>query len=722
VKKIMEKKSKKPDSITLKVNVTLEQVKDREIPEAMAYAFDQNGQFLTSAQLHDNKKSERAVRLELPRELLGTTVRVLLGPQLIEENSEMPSWMIKMVQKSERQKKMPSLAVLKRRGAYEKRIRLHTEIETLKVAILPPDWTKWLQCKCVVQGRLIKFLTLPDGTTKEMGVCNACVSIYEVDSFPKFILQLPERDLFRLREDLRVIVEKKPPRFPPKKLLSAHIEENQIATKLEPVFTAASVPQLRQALIANTNLLVNFVCTLKWLHFYFHTDFIKCVKTDEQGRFKTTIWYLCSGDKPDLYFKAGQCIGGTWTIIYDPGVACNTYWNFECGSEVVLEVNDPAAIVCAPPIPVNLPQGVTGLWVMPYGVGGQRMDEIMSSGLTNYGGIVDAPFGGRLGLRHGYSSAIPLVGPNKPFYYRWRYKKESEPDWHDLAGLVAETVVRHYVDEDLSKPDEPPTFPTYTLGPHSKLGKHLYEFKPHKPQPQIPGHHIYWPTDTWFADIYTGIMHSTNLPGGVDISAGKYKFKLEIYDQKGKRVAPGPSTFQFIVPTGYASDGVTIDSRLALLSEIEDDGFVFCIHVDNRKCAATIDAPTIGGVSAGDECGFLRYISGDQVRIDFHALHPANFATFDFWLKRAAKTLYPVWDEEVAANPAGDYEGDGNGNFWKSDFSTGALLELCPEAAFAEILRVRAKCTNGWNRLSQYDAHDERAFALAKETSDGATT
>lgn len=762
-------KEKKIAPLTLTVKVRLEQAKDKELPEVMVYAFNLTGQFLTSVTLPKGEQSE--VKLELPLELRGTTIRVLLGPPLAEEPDGIPSWLTILMRKSEGQTEIPLPAVLVRRGAYEKRVRLHTEHETLNLIIFPPNWTKWLLCPCVVRGRLVKRLTLPDGTIKDLGVCHACVKIYEVDKFPILILHLPEHDLFRLRDDLRIIIEKRlpkpkvwppPPPPPPEgyrvpgslppirqtesltleirsaaapqlepqvEALKAEMETlplgTQIQAELESIFLATSASELRTALIAKADILVHFVCLWEWLHFHFHTDLIKYVCTDEQGRFETTIWYPCGGDTPDLYFKAVQCIDGALHTLYDPGVACHTYWNYPCGSEVVLVVTDPAARTCISPDPVELPPGVT-LWVMPHAVGGFRLDQIKPKwqknstwhvidvdptkrGLTDYNSIVDAPFGGWLGFRHGYSAVIPINIPNKPFYYRWLYKKEGEAEWREFF----EPVVRHYVEE---LPGKLPTFPALTLGPHPVKGMHLYNFKPHDPPPPSdPAGRTYWPTDDWFGDIYTGFLNSPNLPGGVDASAGKYKIKLEVYDQVGNRVAPGTGTFQFIVPIGVAGDGVTIKTRPADPTEIDDDGFVFYLHVDNRKCQAIIDAPTIGGVSAGDMCGFLRYTPSDQVRIAFHALHPANFATFNFAITRGA-TLVNSAGGEVKAIAAGVYTGDGSGNFEKNDFSTSTLLGPCGEAAFAENLYVDAKAINGWRRLDEYDADAVRAFALAPKT------
>ena len=791
---------KKLDLLMLTVKVRLEQAKDKELPEVMVYAFDRTGQFLTSAPLPKGEKGE--VKLEFPPELQGTTVRVLLGPPLAEKLEERSSWMTALMREDENegQKKVPSPAVLVRKGVYEKRVRLHTERETLNVAIFPHDWTKWLLCPCVVRGRLVKYLTLPDGTTKDLGVCNACVKIYEVDKFPKLILRLPERDLFRLRDDLRAILEKWPPEplpkeFPPelkkprvwppppppvhrgalgsrltirqtKKQMHevsalgpqpeppdeplwtempAALPKTQIGAELEPVFMATSATQLRSALIVKADILVQLACLWEWLHFYFHTDLIEwCVCTDEQGRFETTIEYPCGGDKPDLYFKAVQCIDCALHTIYDPGIiACHTYWNYECGSEVVLVVTDPAAKTCVSPEPVDPPPGVT-TWVMPYAVGNIPLNQIKpiwqknlewhvidvdptKHGLTDYGDIMDAPFGSpedsRLGFRHGYSSVIPMDIPNKPFYYRWRYKKDGKTNWHDFS----ETVVRHYVKE---QPGKLPTYPVCTLGPKALDGKHLYRFKQHDPSDCddfISGGHNYWPTDDWFADIHSGFLDTYGLPGGVNVSAGRYKIKLEIYDKDGNRVAPGPGTFQFIVPTGVAADGVTIETREATSAEIEDDGFVFDLHIDNRDCIAIIDAPTISGIGADPECGFLRYLPGDPVRIAFHALHQANYATFDFWIKRAANTISDV-SGEVAAGSVADmttdppdhsYVGDGSGNFHHDFLMMDRLLGSCTEAAFAEILRVHAKATNGWRRLWEYDSHNERAFTLAPKTNGG---
>lgn len=764
------------NKLTLAVNVRLEQAQEQELPELMVYAFDATGQFLAAAPLPQGEQGR--VKLELPKELAGTTVRVVLGPPQAEERDEVPQWMDRLMGREQLQREVPSLTGLVRRGGYEKRVRLAEEEGILDLVVLPPDWTKWLHCPCVVRGRLVKRVPLPDGTTQELGVCNACVKIYEVDKIPKMILRLPERDLFRLRDDLLRIVEKPPPRppevlppipppppeamieppiplpmsglggpppagsavatpqipLPPPKARAileggALLAGRQLPAELEPIFRAASASQLRNQLIAQAEMLVVYFCALDWLWYWFQTDLIKCVCTDEQGRFETTIWYPCSGDKPDLYFKAVQCIGGTLHTLYDPGVACHTYWNYACGTEVVLETDEPAAITCVSPDPIKPPPGVS-LWVMPWGIGGIRLDQIQPSGLTGHtdhnGTWVDVPFGGTLGFRLGYSSGIPYAVAGKPAYYRWLYNRldsaGNETEWREFAAPVATTVVRHYVDYDLAHPELPPTFPAYPLGPQEKNSKHLYEFKPHQP-PALAGHKREWPIDDWFADIYAAILQSASLPGGVASAAGKYKIKVEVYDKDGNLITPGPGTFDFIVPNGLAADGVTILTRKADPGEIDGGGFVFYAHVDNNKCEAEIYEASVSGVPSGP-CGFIAYGPGDDVHLSFKARHPNGFARFKFTVVRgssgyvtvacAPATAGVAWANAplVTDTPVNGFSRNASSVFAK-DVDEAAMRGGCAKAAFGENLYVAALATNGWVRLSGLDASAvPKAFAL----------
>ncbi len=774
----------KKTNLTLTVNVRLEQVREKQLPELTAYVFDGTGQFVAAKPMQKGEQGQ--VKLELPPELTGTTARLVLGPPLDHEKDDVPPWMTKLIRRNELRMEAASLAHLARKGGYEKRVSVTATGAVVDVRVFPHDWVKWLLCPCVVRGRLVKRIPLPDGTIKELGVCHACVKIYEVDKIPKIILRLSERELFRLRDDLWRMAERPLPPLPPEHeglldprasrmmaAMGAWDLESRVATpviplppprspealpslagaqfkaELQQVFQVTSASQLRSALVAKAEMLALCLCSIKWLWYYFHADFIKCCCTDEQGRFETTIWYMCTGDKPDLYFKAVQCIGGDLHILYDPGVACHTYWNYVCGSEVVLETQDPAAITCISQDPVTPPLGVS-LWIMPYAVGGVRLDLIKprwakdggwhtidpdgTRGLTDFtdgsGTWVDAPFGDTLGFRLGYSSAIPYDVAGKPAYYRWLYTQldnaGNETEWREFAPPVATTVVRHYVDTDQAHPDLPPTFPAYPLGPQQVGNMHVYEFKPHLP-PQMAGHQREWPVDDWFNDIYSGILQTTSLPGGVSDAAGTYKIKLEIYDKSANQIAPGPGTFSFIVPIGLAADGVTVLTRKAEAIEIEGDGYTFYLHVDNNKCEAVIFDAIVNDVGAGP-CGFISYNSGDDVHLSFKAKHTNGFARFKFTVVRGsagyvgsacapANPSALTWSTSplVTDNPNG-YVHDAASVFAK-DVDESDMRNDCPKAAFGEDLYVAATATNGWVRLSGLDASAlPKAFALEPKT------
>ncbi len=349
---------------------------------------------------------------------------------------------------------------------------------------------------------------------------------------------------------------------------------------------------------------------------------------------------------------------------------------------------------------VTVPGGVTN-WVMPWGVGGTMRPGIDSlTGLTSYGDVDSAPFGGQLGFRSGSSILIPTTDL---YYYRWEYRL-SGGAWQDFD----EEVRVHYAKEVLGFL---PTFPTLKLGPDDVSGMKLYRFRPHDP-PTIPGATTYWPTSGFLGDIYSGYLNTV----AKHLAPGKYEVRLTVYDSAGAQKLPGPGTFRFVVPLSEGPGGV-INTRLPHAMETDAGGFKFMLHVDNRPCSAYVDAPTVSGVAANDTCGFLRYdpLDPSPVHVAFHASHPDGFAWFTFRIVRGIMTC----DSSYVVHPyvfspaAGVYTGDGSGHY-EHDFLRSTLLGPCTEAAFSENLYVYAKATTGWGyRISSYDASFVRAFALA---------
>jgi len=503
-----------------------------------------------------------------------------------------------------------------------------------------------------------------------------------------------------------------------------------LISDLAPILAASSSSQIRKSMMEHIGILYPYLCPITWLHAYFDKQFITCACTNNEGYFQKTIWYPCAGDKPDLYFTARQYINGMGCVtLYEPTIACNTYWNYLCGSMVILETTEAAARVCVPGAQPPDPAPGEPPWVMPYGIGGTRVDQIKSTGLVDAHGKIDAPFAKSLGFRHGFSSSIPEKAVGKPYFYRWEYKKEGgSTGWQEFVT----TIVRHYVFE---QPSKLPVFPECKMGPFVVNEKNLYRFRPSDPTlcddvvSHTPADNIYWPPDSWFAEIYTGILNTLAVLGGTISGHGRYKLKLTVYDHQGTLLAPTgvAAAFKFVVPTGSLSP--TMVPREALPAEIEDDGYIFYVHIDNRKCTAIIDPPSISGSGPADLCGFLRYSNlTDNVNITFHAKQDDEHATCTFYIKRANSLLGPTYGageiddaqlKVVGSSPAVMFYNNtlpaDPGRFADTFTASDLLGPICAQAAFAEVLDVEAKATNGWRRIDEYDSSTVRAFALAPE-------
>lgn len=730
-------------ALRLTFNLRFEGAKEGEdLPQAEAWAFDSNGAPLA----HTHVRDGRAV-IELPGRLAHRTVRVFFAA-------------------GRKRSGRPTIAQLEREGAYEVRRRADPAAAEIEVPIWGPVWNRWFLCECVVTGRLVTNVTLPNGVVKQLPVCNSQVTICEVWPWWWIFERLPDPILWRLREEIVGLVAgpvptpgpgpvenagvrgalalrtsppvaAAPPAFRPPGSVGGRkapraaaavqpsipaISDPMVLDKVRSLSVASQAEHLRAQLIDLAPIFIDWLCWWDWFEPWLWVDCFETVSTDDNGNFFAVLWRPCIFGAPNLYFSAQQHQGANWVTIYEPWVRCGTWWNYDCGSTVTLVVTDPAAIPCAPSDPVTPPDGV-GSWVLVTAVGGSFVwgtaplpappaGWVRQDGETDYGGEVDAPFGGYLGVRSGASIDIPSAAAK---YYRWSYRKAGTTTWYPMS----DTVVRHYVKET---PPHLPTFPVEVMGPFTVNGQPaLYLFKPLSPPPPAAtdpaGTVTYWPNDDLFADIYSGYWDTTALPGGPLTAAGVYQVKLEVFDENANLVAPGAGTFTFIVPDAVGGDG-SISARAADPSELDNHGYVFNVHVDNNPCGAAISAPTISGLGAADDCGFLDYDSPtNPVTLAFQATHPNGFATFGFSTVRGANAVSAAdASGEVWAAAAGGFTGDGAGNFTQT-LAASVLLGGCVNAAFAMDLDVYAKATTGWgDRISAYDASALRAFALALAT------
>jgi hypothetical protein len=751
-----------------------------DMPDALrALVFDSRGKFLTETPLKFGGEADKdgggmvgQAGLAIPNEYVGRTIRVVIAPPVDQNEGQ------------DKDQRLPNINELLKLGLTEQRLRFDPK-KPILWRLSEPLWKLLIFCRCTVRGRLIKRVYLPDGQTLELPICHSKVTLSTVSRFRWIIDQLPDTDIFRLRDDLFREVIKLPPippfppegpfpdprkfeafdkvrphllmgnetlrgfesrsdfaksrintaslkpnlneglvkrdTFVPQKFENNEFQSTSVA-KMRDILLVNSALELRNNLVSEVERFLPYFCHITWLDrwFYFQTQVAAVVEVDESGYFEATIWYPCRGPKPNIYISVEQWTGSVWNPIYKPAVRCHTYWNYSCGSLITINVTDPTAEVCNPSIPVIPPSGI-GTWVMPFSIGGTKiwgtggvgpapLGWVRADGKTDYGGFLNAPFGATLSFTQATSLNIPNANQ---YYYRWSYRKGTTGDFEAMTTSIGRTYIRQM-------PGKLPSFPNYNLGPRLN---DLFRFKPQIfPSSEVataadPAGTIYgWPVDNFTGDIYSAHWPTDTHPTNVtetSLRAGDYQVKLEVFNQSGVLVPPGPASFQFIVPNGLEPDGVTLTARSALAAEIDNGGLVFNVHIDNGRCSANIDPPVANGTMMTDDCGFLRYTPGSNIGISFQAVHPRNQAEFSFSIIRGIVGIpaASVLEAEVGTVAAGAFAGNGSGAF-SHVFADSVLLGTCPNAAFAESLYVTGKATNGTTRIG-YDASALRAFALA---------
>lgn len=713
-------------------------------PEVMAYFFDRTGQLKAAVPLRDGQA-------ELPvSDIRGG--RVFFAPAFPKEEGKDQKITLK---------EMAFVQAYEPVWRYEKNKRVY------EVAPIPSlRWPNWFWRRCRVRGRVIKRVNV-GGVIYELPVVGARVHIDEVDKFQFIIPRIPEEWVFRLRDDLlkeldtprirgpwpppepdpwwriagervqpgaRIMGEKQTAAFaasvfggqevsinpqpePPGLPLKANVRPmlQTLPAEAQVRLMSASVGAVRETLIDNIAILQPYLCALSWLHPYIYLrEALASVITDAHGQFDTDIWYCILGDHPDLYFWVDYPIDGVWTEVYKPPVACNTYWDYECGREVTIRITDPR-------VPGTWEhEEVVGKKLVVKSIGRQvSMSEInrasvpaeaAKEGTVKAGWIhatKESPFGGILEPRVDFGTGLKTQGVT---HYRWSYRSAdstSESDWTPIAAEVR----RHY--RVATAPGDPVRYWFVRLGPDPSTG--LFEI-----EPELPADGEDWVVLDEGADLASAFFDTRSL------SAGKYELKLELFKNVGgtmQRIdfsTEGVEVYEMADPAPFVVGEVhtaapTSDRLLTMMVAgfPRTMGYRLVVHVDNRSCFGNILNVTAGGIGAGI-CGFLMYRDGDNAQISFQASHPGNFAWFDFDVTRVTT---PVPEASATGLvQSGTVEGFIRvGDTFSKDVPVSTLMssgwspspELprpCVRAAFAEVLRVYALATNGYERLRYLDA------------------
>lgn len=457
----------------------------------------------------------------------------------------------------------------------------------------------------------------------------------------------------------------------------------------------AGLSPFKSALLNRPELLRPILCWL-WPQAV-TTQLVATVTTDDCGHFRAVFYQGCSSDVPDLYFKAYRRIGWWRVPILAPlPIACHTWWDYACGTEVTLWTTSPWAHTCPPCPPIIAPDH----WVLPMAVGNTSLASIRGTsvalqpsttasnfGLTGGG----APWGGSLRFRIEFDATL-RTDLNVRFYrVRWRKVGSGNP----FMPLTAD-IRRHYA--HMVGPFNLVIEP-FLLGPQTVSGTpDLYEIPPALP-----------PIGQWVIadaveDTTSGLFASQTFapPAG----AGLYEFELTLFTAAGVAVNATTAGIAFRVPTTTDLTATIPTANAGALGLVTAAGrFVMQLHVDNNECTALIDPPIVAGSVSADLCGLLRYGSnGDSVTLGYTASHPNGFATYSFGVQKGVTPIPAV----AQGGPVGPGPG-----VHSIATTVGTLLGGCTIAGFAETLAVQALATDGWSRLSGYDDHKVRAFALA---------
>ncbi len=722
--------------------------KDEPQPDVTAYAFSADGRLLAAAPFNEGGK----VTLRVPGSANRDRLRILIGPISEEKSADYDD--------------------LIRRGAQQQFLLINPKdtVKDLNFRVFPDIWHCWFLRPCFVRGKLLKRITI-GGAAVEFPVCNATVEVFEVDPLHVLIPRLPDDIIDRFRDiivrpypwpwppELKIPPVKAPFPFPgpgpdpapfERRMMlaasgaSAAMESKsappleatqafeQIAktTELKYIAQIGSRLQLQQALIDNAIIIRPLLC---WFFPLLVTkQKVATATTDACGNFQTVFFRSCNDtDIPDLYFKARQRLFGFLDVtIYEPSpVACHTYWDYLCGTEVTLYTKHPLAHTCSPCPPVIGPAN----WVAFLAIGAHALSHIygtapdlQASTTDDNRGLTDggAPWGGLLRPRVEFSNALQVLGVK---YYRISWRKGDSGDFVPLNSAVY-----HYYRHDVTTPTGPmPAWSPYLLGPQEAddgMGHKVTDLF-EVPYPSVAPAGV-WDVPPHVSEIVEHLgsakFPTTELAAGMSYdddgntvgtdNSGKFQLRLDLFDTHGQQIHIGALGIQYVVPDVPDLTGTIYTTAAAPLGLVDGDGMIITLHVDNNHCYAGINAPTIGSSAADPCCGVLNFNPGDSVTMSWNAKHPHGFARQHFYVARGARDVLHVpaagtWDPI----DGGSFSTTRSvSNLMNDNLPPGCAADGCVVAGFAEHLYVDAMATNGWTNELGYDAQKLAAFVLSK--------
>lgn len=742
----------------MKVTVQLAPPPPAERKPLAAFAFDRSGNFLGTFAFDKDH-----ALLDTKRNAIG---RVFIAPR------DLPLG------------KQPSIDQLVRRRAYEPAVKWGEARDVVQVLPVPEAYWAWWLYFCRVRGQVVRPVDF-FGLHFTLPVCRARVHVCEVDPWIYVLPLLPDPDIFRLRDELlqqllgpvvprlpqpgpgpgpdpapwlpqtgigpgpRPGVEQalNPQPLPPRLGVAAAgplamtalraVSAAPMAAQAAPALPAAamiglqsgSAALLRKTLVSQVDLLRPLLCGLPWLWRWFRCDEVAVIDTDDQGRFDTWILTPPRGDVPDLYFWVEYWINGSWQTVYSPPIACSTWWDYPCGTEVTLVVTDPRVPGCIPRPPVTDS-------LLIYGVGNLPLQHIQANGRAQGGNgddyvpVAERPFAGSLLLQAEFPAKATLQSKGiTHFLWSSRRVGEGEADWKPLTQAFSRGY-RVDLPGDVHLSKQLPVQPD---------GSGLVPIPPDEPWFDLDG----GVGGDWESyQFTTAVLDTTKLPSRTRVdeetglpatdASGEFEFKLELF--KGTTrvdfTAEGLGIQMQDVDHPLSGGVITwmpVELRNRYFGGTAHlQGFLVALATDNNACSASIDEARVGTTSAGP-CGFIEYQSGDAVTLGYRMRHLTHNATFAFDIFRGSAGTIEYCRErsgvafavahKAATEPAA------SSNYTRSAYHyqrTATVAEMlssgCAQAAYGELLYAKAIATDGVQRAWWLDASAmPMAFALATQ-------
>jgi hypothetical protein len=478
----------------------------------------------------------------------------------------------------------------------------------------------------------------------------------------------------------------------------------------------------------------------RYISWFYTYDEIATVTSDSNGNFSYQYFYNCK-DHPDVYIWVEYPVDGVYTTVYRPYVGCSTIWNYVCGSDIIIHVNNPL-IPCVNEPDVNVGAKSVVVFSMGENVNVANVEQgAGATGIPRSGAFRGGPFGSTIDPRVYFHKSL-ASNVNNPgglnYLYRWSYRRFGATDW----AIMGSAVTRHF--EDTILPGNIPVFPAYQIGPDANMLYQILKFYTPDNKPLVT---------KYASDLADAYFQTGSLNANPDLTDGLYEIKMELYKYVGgveQRVNWTAEGITLYVPTqdiiNFQNTTITVETDPTKVAPYQYRlhpvggnlvesapgsgfgdiyGFYMKMFVDNNKPEINIPMPYVDAPNNHpDCCRFVKYVDGNSlIYVNFKAKQKNDFASFNVGIGGFEAIGEPIQSgtlnismhkEAILGEPAIADElfmGDTLGNYSGTIHVSGALagcIPACTKKVISYSLGIQGTAHNGtswlWNPESTGDS------------------